>query len=310
MEKRRRNTIAMQKPVLSARTRGDGVIVGLLLTMLFLGNLIHQCGDVELNPGPKDNMRQTRLNSSSVTTVDPSVPDATTPTRTRSTKEPSKGDEILATMQEMRAFLCDKMDNIQSEVSQLRGGQGTLHDLIIGLKDEVHELKAENSVLTEKNNDLTARVSYLELKCDDLENRSRRDNLIFYGIKKVADRESSEDCESLVKDVISNKLKVKDDVQFDRVHRLGPKTDSPIIARCSFYKQKIKILKGKELLKGTNIFIGEDFSQRVRELRRKLTPHLKQARSDGKRVSMVHDHLLIDGKRYTVGDNDILVEKK
>ena len=69
-------------------------------------------------------------------------------------------------------------------------------------------------------------------------------------------------------------------------------------------------LKEKRKLKGTNAFIGEDFPARVRDIRRKLSPHLKKARGDGKRVAVVYDHLLIDGKYFTVNSNDKLVEMK
>ena len=48
----------------------------------------------------------------------------------------------------------------------------------------------------------------------------------------------------------------------------------------------------------------------MRNIRRKLSPHLKKARGDGKRVAMVYDHLLIDGKRFTVNSNGKLVEMK
>jgi len=94
-----------------------------------------------------------------------------------------------------------------------------------------------------------------------------------------------------------------DDVQFDRVHRVGSKATSPIIARCVFFKDKVSILRAKQSLKGTDIFIGEDFSMGVRETRRQLASFIKDKRSAGHRVAMVHDHLLIDGKRWYLSEN-------
>ena len=52
----------------------------------------------------------------------------------------------------------------------------------------------------------------------------------------------------------------------------------------------MKILKTKTKLKGSDVFIGEDFSSRVREIRRKLIPHLKKPRSEGKKITVVFDH--------------------
>jgi hypothetical protein len=113
-----------------------------------------------------------------------------------------------------------------------------------------------------------------------------------------------EDCEGVIQDLITDKLDMTDNVEFDRVHRLSSKTDSPIIARCCFYKQKIKILRAKKNLKGSNVFVGEDFSFRVRDIRRKLSPHLKKARNEGKQVRMVYDHLFIEGCKFVLDEHD------
>ncbi|KAL8580697.1 hypothetical protein ACOMHN_004738 [Nucella lapillus] len=71
-----------------------------------------------------------------------------------------------------------------------------------------------------------------------------------------------------------------------------------------FLKDKVSILKAKWKLKGSDLFIGEDFSLRVRTLRKKLVPHLKAAKDQKKRATMIYDHLLIDGKQYVLGDDD------
>jgi hypothetical protein len=94
------------------------------------------------------------------------------------------------------------------------------------------------------------------------------------------------------------------------VHRLSSKPNAPVIASCTFYRDKIKIMNAKRRLKGTNIFVGEDFSLRVREIRHKLTPHLKDKRREGCRAAMVFDHLLVDGKKFGLDDHDHLIEKK
>ena len=90
-----------------------------------------------------------------------------------------------------------------------------------------------------------------------------------------------------MRDLITDKLELADGIEFDRVHRLSGKPNSPVVARCSFYKHKEKIMKERSKLKGSNIFIAEDFSQRVREIRKALTPHLRTARNHGKRATMI-----------------------
>ena len=108
-------------------------------------------------------------------------------------------------------------------------------------------------------------------------------------------------------DFITDKLELADDIEFDRVHRLSGKPNSLVVARCCFYKHKEK-MKERSKLTGSNIFIAEDFSQRVREIRKALTPHLKTARNQGKRAAMIYDHLLIEGKKFVLDKDNELKE--
>ena len=57
----------MRTTTLKLSSRRDGVLVGVLLTLLVFGDLIHRAGDVEKNPGPpkQDKAKQTRLTSES-----------------------------------------------------------------------------------------------------------------------------------------------------------------------------------------------------------------------------------------------------
>ncbi|GFS07034.1 endonuclease-reverse transcriptase [Elysia marginata] len=56
-------------------------------------------------------------------------------------------------------------------------------------------------------------------------------------------------------------------------------------------------MKNKEKLKDTNIHISEDHTPRIREIRRKLGTFLNKFRNEGKRATMVYDHLIVDGAR-------------
>ena len=49
------------------------------------------------------------------------------------------------------------------------------------------------------------------------------------------------------------------------------------------------------------ICIGEDFSPRVRDVRKKLWPFVKEKRSKNERAAMVYDHIFMDGKKFTIG---------
>lgn len=303
---------AMKIAIVSLKSRVDGVMLGLLLVYLFWGSLLLQCGDVELNPGPthKDSMRQTRLTSGSnaATTERTDGPQNTPSKAAASTKEPTLSD-VMTTLQTMNSTMTSKLDGVSADVGLMREQFAELQGEVKGLREEVSALRLENDELKQSNYDMKTRLDELERKTDDLEGRSKRNNLIFYGLPRQ-EKETGVDCEDMLRDLITDKLELADEIVFDRVHRLSSKPNSPVIARCAFFKDKVKILKAKRKLQGSNIFIGEDFCARVRDIRRKLTPHLKAKRNEGCRVSMVFDHLLVDGKRFTVDDYNNLTEIK
>ena len=237
-------------------------------------------------------------------------------------KEPTLGD-VIGMLQAQNAQMDTRFDEVKQnmdgvrqhvqelveEVHVMREDYAAMQGELRGLREEVSNLRDKNQELEQTNDNLMERVDNLERKTDDLEGRSKRNNLIFYGLYR-RENETAADCESNLRDFITDKMELSQDFQFDRVHRLNSKADSPMIARCTLYKQKMELLKAKQKLRGTNVFVGEDFSFRVREIRRRLTPHLKKARSDGRHATLIFDHLLIDGKRYTVSSNGTLVDVK
>ncbi|XP_070184372.1 unconventional myosin-XVIIIa-like [Littorina saxatilis] len=187
---------------------------------------------------------------------------------------------------------------MKSEIQDLRNDYAALQGEVGGLREEVRELRQDNDELRAVNSKTEERLSEMERKADDLENRSKRNNLIIYGLERN-EGETSEDCEGILQDLITDKLEMAGDVVFDRVHRLNSKADSPLITRCASYKDKLQILRAKRKLHGSQISIGEDFSRRVREIRRNLVPRLKQARDEQKKATLTFDHLYIEGKKFT-----------
>ena len=90
-------------------------------------------------------------------------------------------------------------------------------------------------------------ITEMDRKVDDLEGRAKRNNLIIHGLVR-AEKETGEGCEGVLKDLITDRLELADDIQFDRVHRLNVMPNSPVVARCTFFKDKVKILKPQRKL--------------------------------------------------------------
>ena len=124
------------------------------------------------------------------------------------------------------------------------------------MKNEMHELsetitdlKEENKALKEENIVMRTRLENVEKQTDDLESRSKRNNIIIHGIQRKED-ETRQECEELVCEMITDKLELAEAIQFKRVHRLNAKPNSPIVARCIFYKDKKKHSEGEKEVEG------------------------------------------------------------
>ena len=148
---------------------------------------------------------------------------------------------------------------------------------------------------------------------EDIENRSRRNNLIFHGIAPVKENETWDDCESLLKNNISEKMGLDgQNISIDRAHRLKSSSGrpAPIIARFTTFKDKERVMKERRKLKGSDVFINEDFSLNVRETRKQLKPFMSWFRSENKHASLVFDHLRVDGERFDYDPNTQTVLSK
>ena len=85
------------------------------------------------------------------------------------------------------------------------------------------------------------------------------------GLKEY-DGENEIELEKRVKDLVKKKLHIDDDIEMDRIHRTGAKRENhprTVIFRVLRYKDKMKILKEGRKLKGTNIWINEDYSRKL-----------------------------------------------
>ena len=139
------------------------------------------------------------------------------------------------------------------------------------------------------------KIEELENKAQDLEDRSRRDNLVFFGIPEC-NGPATEDAEAeLLKILKEHKFidpafNPETQAYFERVHRLGPcKKDEtrprPIIAKMSFYKDKEEILKGSSKFKNSPYTVAEDFSKATLAIRKQLVAKAKEAKSNCGQIS-------------------------
>ncbi|XP_050033107.3 uncharacterized protein [Dermacentor andersoni] len=215
-------------------------------------------------------------------------------------------------------------ENLLTELRKLTAGQNQLISEIHGLKSQLTSTDKAITDLSKRMNDLEShyqallpirnevdamrttteqaifRISELEARIDDAENRSRRDNLIFYGIPDPSSSETTADSERLIVELCRDRLQLTiDPKEIERAHRIGrhsPNHSRPLIAKFTFHKTKVNILSSGRKLKGADYSISEDFSRSVRNSRKHLVAF---AKGKGVPFSLRFKTLFIGSRRYT-----------
>lgn len=121
---------------------------------------------------------------------------------------------------------------------------------------------------------LSKTVHYLQDKVDDLENRSRRNNLRFVGVPESI---KSVDLQTFCSHTIPQALGLSHPCKVERAHRLGPPRDDskprPVIARYLDYSEKHRLLQNYRSQKGLvadghKILLFADYSAELSKLRK------------------------------------------
>lgn len=132
-------------------------------------------------------------------------------------------------------------------------------------------------------------------KLDYLENQSRRNNVRFDGVPECT-RETWEDSEIKIQDILKSKFGFTEKPVIERAHRVGSsKAQSPrsIVVKFNKYKDRDAVLRNGKKLKGSSIFVNEDVSERILSKRKDQMVRLKEARSQGKIAYFVLDRLVV-----------------
>ncbi|XP_033761586.1 uncharacterized protein LOC117343353 [Pecten maximus] len=198
-----------------------------------------------------------------------------------------------------------------------------LHEDVKNLKVRLDDIEESQTFINRKFEE--TRVYHTDLSklhddVIDLKCRSMRENLLFFGIPEeggpdfvdrsdpttgISERVPNEDCIDKLKTLASQKLDFTENLLIDRAHRIGPKTTGkvrPIVAKFNQFQQKERLKKKSNKLKGSNIYISDQYPKEVQEVRRELWPIWKKARDDKKRAVFVKDKLYIDGVLYKCPD--------
>ena len=148
----------------------------------------------------------------------------------------SKVSDLEVKMQTLESRLSDNEKSCQFISNMNEQNQKAIQTN----KDELKNVKKRCNEVEKDTKSIKSSNQKLESKVDDLESRSMRENLMFYGIKEEGDNEN---CEDLVKNVCNDTLKITTAHQllFDRAHRVGRKSGvkaRPIVVKFHYYHER------------------------------------------------------------------------
>lgn len=209
-----------------------------------------------------------------------------------------------------------ELENYKSRINQLEEENKSLQTSLQYAQAEIEDLKTKANDAESQQQKINADQERINKELKELQRRhiklechSRRGNLKFFGVKE-GERESNSDTETALREFMRTELKIPPndvkEIHFDRVHRISTHTrdgrnsgSRPIIVRLSAYQDK-NFIKSfiKNLPKGTNIGISDDFPKEVDEIRRKLYPVLKAAKREKKEAYFKVEKLFINGSLY------------
>lgn len=228
--------------------------------------LVLLAGDVESNPGPDKEILKVLNELQSGQTV------------------------MLAQLKSIEKKLADH----DKTFSEIKARLDKIETSCASIDDMQAELVKVNETCTEN----TAQINALSTRMNEAENRSRRNNLVFYGIEDKP-KETWLDSEKIViehcKQILDIQVEPRD---IERAHRIGSYQTGkrrPIIVKFAHFKYKEHILSSGRKFKDTGYAVAQDLSPSTRLAHKRLSEF---GRAQNMRYRLRHEKLITNDKTY------------
>lgn len=217
-----------------------------------------------------------------------------------------------------------KLSTLENKIQEIEQSASFMNTAYEEQKGELKETKSEMQKLQKLCNEMEKSITTCNQREEDatdklldLEARSMRENLIFYGLPETTSADSqptTENCEKLVKELITSKLQLDaTPMVLDRAHRLGgnrARKPRPIVVKFHRYSDREAVrLKSHEdaiktSLRGSNLGVGIQSPQQYRDARKAFAEHVKREEERGQRARVIGNKLYVNNrvvKKYVNG---------
>ena len=210
----------------------------------------------------------------------------------RKDKELGLLNQIVGKLEAKLETVCNKQNDMGKSLDFITEETTTLRGLI-----------NKNTMVTDA---VQKHANRIDDKTADLEDRSRRHNLVFFNFPEI-ETNDREDCEKLVANelVARGIFQSTDIIYMDRAHRLGPRKTNqnrprPVIVKMTYYKDKAYIIQSGRKFAESAVNVAEDYSKKTLEIHKILTnaaktakeslPSIKQFRITYRRVVLKYEN--------------------
>lgn len=202
----------------------------------------------------------------------------------------------------VRSSTEDKLNIMFEEILCIRGIQEETNKGMLTFQNGFKFMNEKMAQIVEVSNRNTNTLKTLAYKSIDIEARSRRNNLIFWGFVE----NYNENCFTIIRDFISQRLDLNADTMYlARAHRLGPRRRDyqnqrrPIIVNFRDFCDVQAVMNRAYMLKNSPFSIDLDMPREITAARKRLWSELKTIKSQNPRVKyqiVYPAKLIVDGK--------------
>lgn len=210
----------------------------------------------------------------------------------------STGDEINT----MKETFEEILKGIREEMKKIGRETKETNEEIMEIKELLERDREERRAMREEICFLRDRVAKLEANFERRENLERKNNIIAKGIEEDEEEDQIK-TRSIIEKLFKEKLKIEP-VGIDRVMRLGRergKYPRPILIKMNELNKKISVMKERPKLKGTRIFLEDDYSDTIRNKRKRLLEMAKETNVPRNEIKLRGDKIWIRKKLYELG---------
>ena len=202
-------------------------------------------------------------------------------------------EEISGLVKSVNSIL-KTVGDMEKRFEQVDSKLVKFEERVVSLEERTEKQKAEMERGVAEVEELWRRNRVLEDKCIDQEARSRRNNVIVFGVSEV----EREDCVSLFRSEVLEKCGLRGDIAVERAHRLGRPArgkSRPLIARLLNDSDKQRLMKSRRYLPD-HVRVTDDLPHPIREARKDLRPELTRAREENRDAFISFPaRLIVDG---------------